>query len=136
MSYINIPIGIIFMMLGFIHFYWAFFGINDVTAVIPTKSTDDKVLSPGKWATITVGMVLLGFAFIFFNKVFLFMEYAWLDYTAIAIGILFLGRAIGDFNYVGFTKRIKNSRFSRLDTNYYSPLCLMLALLILIQEIL
>jgi hypothetical protein len=39
-------------------------------------------------------------------------------------------RAIGDFRYVGFFKRIRDSKFARLDTLAYSPLCAALAVLI------
>lgn len=37
-------------------------------------------------------------------------------------------RSIGDFRYVGFFKRARGSRFAELDTRFYSPLCLPLAL--------
>jgi hypothetical protein len=49
---------------------------------------------------------------------------AWLIAAAFAL------RAIGDFRYVGFFKRIRGSRFARLDTFAYSPLCAFLALLV------
>ena len=37
-------------------------------------------------------------------------------------------RAIGEFRYVGFFKRVVGSRFATLDTFVYSPLCLALAI--------
>ena len=49
----------------------------------------------------------------------------WLCY-GLALGLL--ARAIGEFNYVGFFKRVRGSRFARLDTLVYSPLCLLLAI--------
>ena len=49
----------------------------------------------------------------------------WLSF-ALAAGLL--ARAIGEFKYVGFFKRVRGSRFARLDTWIYSPLCLLLAL--------
>jgi hypothetical protein len=49
---------------------------------------------------------------------------AWLCY-ALAAGLL--GRAIGEFRYVGFFKRVRGSRFATLDTLLYSPLCLVLS---------
>ena len=49
---------------------------------------------------------------------------AWLCY-ALAFGLL--ARAVGEFKYVGFFKRVRDSRFARLDTLFYSPLCLLLA---------
>jgi hypothetical protein len=49
---------------------------------------------------------------------------SWLSY-ALALGLF--ARAIGEFRYVGFFKRVRGSRFARLDTFLYSPLCLLLA---------
>ena len=44
-----------------------------------------------------------------------------------ALATVFLLRAIGDFRLVGFSKRVRGSRFARLDTLVYSPLCLAIA---------
>jgi hypothetical protein len=43
----------------------------------------------------------------------------------LALGLL--ARAVGEFKYVGFFKRVRGSRFATLDTFVYSPLCLLLA---------
>jgi len=42
---------------------------------------------------------------------------------------IFLLRAIGDFNYVGFFKKIKDTNFGKMDSKYYSPLCLVIAIM-------
>ncbi len=47
-----------------------------------------------------------------------------------AVALVFAARAIGDFRYVGFSKRVRGSPFARRDTYVYSPLCLLLAALI------
>jgi hypothetical protein len=49
---------------------------------------------------------------------------SWLSY-ALALGLA--ARAVGEFKYVGFFKRVRGSRFATLDTWIYSPLCLLLA---------
>jgi hypothetical protein len=36
-------------------------------------------------------------------------------------------RAVGDFRLVGFFKRVRGTRFARLDSLVYSPLCALLA---------
>ena len=46
----------------------------------------------------------------------------------IAVGVVLLARAVGDFRYVGFFKRVRGSRFATLDSRYFSPLCLLLGL--------
>ena len=43
-----------------------------------------------------------------------------------AIAVLMFARAIGDSELVGFFKKVGGSRFARLDTYFYSPLCLVL----------
>ncbi|MBX3325917.1 MAG: DUF3995 domain-containing protein [Nitrospira sp.] len=45
-----------------------------------------------------------------------------------ALAVILLLRAIGDFRLVGFWKRIRKTRFARLDTAVSSPLCLVLAI--------
>jgi hypothetical protein len=45
---------------------------------------------------------------------------------ALALGLL--ARAVGEFKYVGFFKRVRRSRFARLDTLIYSPICVLLAM--------
>lgn len=49
----------------------------------------------------------------------------------IVVGI-FIVRAIGDFKYVGFFKKIKHTAFGQNSTKYYSPLCLIISILILL----
>jgi hypothetical protein len=40
--------------------------------------------------------------------------------------MLMFARAIGDSELMGFFKQVKDSRFARLDTWAYSPLCVVL----------
>lgn len=63
----------------------------------------------------TAGILPLGFP-----PVALF----WLSY-ALAVGLL--ARAVGEFKYLGFFKRVRGTKFATLDTLVYSPLCLLLA---------
>lgn len=53
-----------------------------------------------------------------------------------AIAILFGLRAIGEFRYIGFFKKFKDSKFAEYDTKYYSPLCLIIAILTLLLALL
>ena len=43
---------------------------------------------------------------------------------ATGVGAAFLLRAIGEFRYVGFFKRVRGTRFAFWDTCLFSPLCL------------
>lgn len=134
MGVLTILISIVLIFLAVLHFYWAVFGIKDPSKIIPTRNNNKRVMAPGKFGAILVGIALLFFAFIFINKILVYIESDWTGYVAKGIGILFIVRAFGDFKYVGFFKSSKNSKFSVLDTRYYSPLCLLLGILILILE--
>lgn len=85
---------------------------------------------PSRQATLAVAVVLLLFAALVAATAGLVplalppVLLAWMSY-ALALGLL--ARAIGEFKYVGFFKRVRSSRFATLDTFVYSPLCLLLA---------
>ena len=42
------------------------------------------------------------------------------------LALVFIARAVGDFRLVGFFKRVRGTRFARLDSAVYAPLCLVL----------
>jgi hypothetical protein len=109
----------ILAILGLIHLYWAAGGTLGKSATVPT-SHGRAVLHPGPFLTILVALGLFAMAALVFARLGL-----WL------IASIFLIRAMGDFRYVGFFKRVRDSRFAKLDTRLYSPLCVFLASLIL-----
>jgi hypothetical protein len=45
---------------------------------------------------------------------------------------VFAIRALGDFKYVGFFKKVKNTDFAINDTKYFTPLCAFVAVSLLI----
>jgi hypothetical protein len=106
----------IFAFLGLLHFYWALRGGSGSGAAIP-EIDGAPAFTPTKTATVAVGLVLLFTAAIVLLRVEVLM--------AGAAAVLIL-RGIGDFWLVGFFKRVRGSRFARLDTLLYSPLCLAL----------
>lgn len=134
MDVLAILISIVLIVLAILHFFWALFGIKEPEAVVPTSIASNQVKTPNKIMAVLVGLILLGFAFVFINKISNYVDYAWLRYVSIGIGVIFIIRAFGDFKYVGFFKTAKNSKFSALDTKYYSPLCLLMGVLVLILE--
>jgi hypothetical protein len=107
-----------FAVLALLHFYWALGGAGGTgsSAAIP-EVNGVPVFKPTKAGTAAVGLVLLATAAIVLLEVRLLI--------AGAAAVLVL-RAIGDFRLVGFFKRPNPSRFARMDTRYYSPLCLAL----------
>lgn len=128
---------VIFTSLGFIHFYWLIGGKWGLEKVIPTKDNQMKTPSIPKFATLIVGLVLVLFGLIYLVKSGLVTVQIpnWVAiYGYWIIPSIFILRAIGDFQYVGFFKKIKNTSFAKADSKLFSPLCLIVGIIgILIQ---
>lgn len=129
----------IFTALSLIHFYWFFGGKWGLKKVIPTKENHTSMLSVPKFATIIVALVLLLFGLVYLVKSGLFNIqplYLVTNYGGWIIPSIFILRAIGDFNYVGFFKKIKNTEFAKADSKRFIPLCMTIGILgILVQLI-
>ena len=119
----------IFTVLGAWHFYMAFAGHSGESAAIPSR--DGKpTFTPSTKSTIAVGIVLLLFAALVAGTsgvLVLGLPSRLLTGLSYALALGLLARAVGDFNYVGFFKRVRGTRFARMDTVLYSPLCLLLS---------
>jgi hypothetical protein len=118
-----------------LHFYWAFGGKLWFVDVLPTNSSGLKKINPGMAAGIIIAIVLLFLALITIGNLGLFDKYIqgkYFRYGALVIAVIFLLRAIGDFKFIGFFKKVTKTRFAINDTNIFSPLCLFIALISLI----
>jgi glucan phosphoethanolaminetransferase (alkaline phosphatase superfamily) len=129
----------IFTSLSFIHFYWLFGGKWGLKKVIPTKENQLSKLSIPKIATLIVALVLVIFGLIYLVKSGLtnvqVPNYV-IQYVYWIIPVIFILRAIGDFKYVGFFKKVKNTEFAKADSKWFVPLCLTIGIFgILIQLI-
>jgi hypothetical protein len=121
--------------IAVIHFYWALGGTWAAKAVLPVKADGQLTFKPGFIATFFVGLVFIVLTFITLGNLDLFKNYISLQYFAFAtafIAAIFFIRFVGDFKFVGITKKIKNTVFANNDTKYYTPLCLLLAIINLI----
>lgn len=102
--------------------------------VIP-QVNNQKLFKPSKLMTSFVGFGLLTFAFIILGHIGVF-ELLFLDqvfeYGTWLIALVFFARAIGDFKYVGFFKKIKDTKFALWDSRLYSPLCFVICILIML----
>jgi len=126
---------LILVLLAGVHLYWAAGGKAGKSAAVPAAN-GRPVIKPSAFGTAMVAVGLCAMAAL------LALRIGWLNLPALAndsglvkigvwlIAAVFALRAIGDFRYVGFFKRIRGSRFARLDTLAYSPLCVCLALLV------
>ena len=136
--FISIILSFIFLLLSIIHVYWALGGTKGKDIAIPTKDNNTKVFSPGILSTLIVALGLSGFALFILIKVkrlnlpipFLIDKYGlWI------IATIFFLRAIGNFKYVGFFKKIRHTKFGEYDTKYYSPSSLIISVMAIFLEL-
>jgi hypothetical protein len=119
----------IFVLLALVHVYWASGGRRLKGAAVPERD-GRAAFVPTRAATLGVAGALAAAAAIVAETGGLVITpvspqaAVWLVY---ALGALFVARAVGDFRFVGVFKRIRGTRFARLDSLVYVPLCLLLA---------
>ncbi|WP_106790655.1 DUF3995 domain-containing protein [Aquimarina sp. Aq78] len=124
-----ILLSLIFFILGIIHFNWVVGGTFGFEASLPTKESGERVLNPKKIdsAIVALGLTVFGFFYVLESGLIAYELPKWLlKYVKWIIPSIFILRALGDFKYVGFFKRIKQTKFGRLDTIFFSPLCLIM----------
>jgi len=135
--FLSILLVIVYAVIALIHFYWLF-GEKWVDKVLPTDKNGKRVLNPRKFETIIVTLGLLLFAFYYLLKIELFeVEVPKLitKYSGWIISSIFIIRAIGDFKYVGFFKKIKNTKFAEFDTKYFTFISLIIGFIGMIIEL-
>jgi hypothetical protein len=123
---------IIFVAIAVLHFYWGVGGRWAIERAVPTNERGERVLKTSPASCFVVGTGLLLFASYYLMhvvRVELPLPTIISNSVGWVIPSIFLLRAIGDFNYVGFTKKIKDTIFGRLDTTYFAPLCFLIATL-------
>jgi hypothetical protein len=126
---------VILLAAAAVHVCWAAGGKAGKAVAVPTAE-GHAVIKPSAMGTAMVAAALCVMAVLVALRIGLlklpgFAGDHILVLTALWLTVaLFALRAIGDFRYVGFFKRIRDSGFARLDTLAYSPLCALLAVLI------
>lgn len=128
METIAILLVVSFAGLAALHLYWALGGKFGMSAALP-EIDGAPAFMPGAAATIAVAFVLTGFALIALVLGFGASNAATLTPYAVflgfAVGGVLVLRAIGEFKYVGFFKRVKGSKFATYDNWLFSPFCLL-----------
>ncbi len=130
----------IFLALSGMHIYWLFGGKWGLAAAIPTNGNGQSLFKPGALATIivAVGLLLTGMLALVGGGL---LHFGWLpdgvgEWAALGMAIIFLLRAVGEFRYVGFFKKERESSFAKMDSKYYSPLCLVIGVLAVLLAVL
>lgn len=123
---------LIFSVLALIHFYWASGGLWGFESALPTDENGVLMLNPKTYDSIIVGASLALFGS-FYWITFISKKHElplWLRNIGLwAIPIIFTLRAMGDFKFIGFFKQIKSTEFAKIDTLFFSPLCLTIAII-------
>jgi len=123
---------LVFITLGGIHFNWLTGNEWGLEQSLPANENGKRLFTPGKFETALVGfgLVLFGLFYLLQTGFINFEIPDWIErYVKWIIPTIFLIRALGDFKYVGFFKKIKNTEFGKVDTKLFSPLCLLLGVL-------
>lgn len=128
---------IIFTVLAVIHFVWALGVSWGEKFAVPAKENGEKVINPGRLECIIIGSGLSLFA-IFYLSYLDFATYKFPEWVYLSVGwgipSIFMLRAIGEFKYIGFFKKVKNTDFGKADTVFFSPLCILIGIIgIMIQ---
>ena len=112
-----------------VHLYWAAGGTAGKAGAIPSRG-GMPILSPSPLSTSLVGVALLGMAVVVGSTASLLpplLPAGLLRGASAVLALVFAVRAVGEFRYVGFFKRVRGSVFAGRDTFLYSPLCLLIA---------
>ncbi len=128
---------VIFLALSSIHLYWGFGGKWKINEAVPANESGNKVLKTGPLSCFVVALGLLGFALFILDsaKILNIPLPRWISVNGLwIISAIFIIRAVGDFRYVGFFKKIQHTTFAKNDSKIYSPLCLTIGILCILLE--
>lgn len=120
---------LIFIVLALIHFNWVIGNTWGFDQSLPTDTQGERLFTPGKIDSAIVGFGLTAFGFFYLLQTgFVSIEIPlWIEkYATWIIPAIFLLRALGDFKYLGFFKKIKDTQFGKIDTKFFAPLCLLI----------
>ena len=119
-----------FLAIALWHFDMARRPQTGLSGAVPT--VDGKPLFvPSRGQTVAVGVILLLFAGLVATTsgwVSVGLSQRWLVGLSYGLALGLLARSIGEFRAVGFFKSVRGTRFARLDSLVYSPVCLLLAI--------
>ncbi|MDR1088094.1 MAG: DUF3995 domain-containing protein [Coriobacteriales bacterium] len=136
---IALTLSAVFIALAVLHVAWALGFKWGGNSLLPQKPDGTLLFNPGTVACFIVALVFVLPALIYLMRVGILATGIpdWVPSVGVwGIALVLLVRAIGDFRYAGLTKKIKNTSFARRDTRLYTPLCLVLAALSIVLQLL
>jgi hypothetical protein len=125
-----LSIALVFCALSALHWYWVLGGVSSGMAAVP-EVNGRPAFQPGRLSTAAVALALAAAALtvLVCGGVVRTRLPEWIPFWAtVALGTLFVLRAVGEFHLVGFFKSVRGTPFARWDTWLFSPLCVALGL--------
>lgn len=122
---------LVFVAVAILHLYWAVGGQRGLPGAIPTVG-GRPAFEPGALFAIAVAAVLVAAAMVAAQRggLLLLGLPTWVSHLGTwLLAVVFAARAIGEFRYVGFFKRVRGTLFARRDSLVYSPLCVVISAL-------
>jgi hypothetical protein len=116
----------VFAGVAVLHLYWAFGGLRGSHDAVPHVD-GKRLFQPGTAATVVVAGLLAVASALVLERARLgpgIIPPAVSLWGTWSVAAVLTARAVGEFNYLGFFKRHRGTRFASLDTRIYSPLAL------------
>lgn len=127
-----LPLSAVFTTLAALHLYWGVGGQWGGADAVPQRADGTPLFRPGFVACLLIATGLAGFATVALARIG-WVTWPWSHPAASprwllrVVAALFALRTLGDFRYVGLTRRVRHTRFARQDRARYTPLCAALA---------
>ncbi len=135
---LSLVLATILTLIATLHLYWAFGGQWGTNAVIPSAHEGESdfiakpVFKPGPFVTTAVAILLLMATVVSLDAANIIETHLPNTLVKVSIwiitGVFFL-RGVGDFQYMGITKRVRGTVFAKMDSLLFTPLCFLLSLL-------
>lgn len=118
-------------VIGLLHVYWALAGTGAGTSAMIPEVDGRPAFKPGRAATLAIAMLLEIAAALVALQGRLFtidgLPPALIRVGASGVALVLAARGVGDFRLAGISKRVRGTRFARLDSLVFTPLCFALA---------